>query len=290
MKNAQPSQTAIGSAIMRAAHLTLDGEPKILKDHFALLLANVSGDDPIAANLELLQRPEFRQLRAYMVLRHRYVEDELACALAHRIAQYVILGAGLDTFAYRRPRHLHDIRVFEVDHPTTQSWKRARLEALGIAIPDNVRFVPVNFEQEKWSEKIEACGFDHREPTFFSCLGVSQYITRAAFEATLREMTRSGSAFRQVILDFVVPAGGVAPADRLQIAMMCARSEHRGEPWVSYYDPTELHAMLVAVGFEHVEHFSPERACERYFLSRDDGLVLPGTYHLMNALFHKSDT
>ena len=148
----------------------------------------------------------------------------------------------------------------------------------------------MNFERERWREKIEASGFDPHEPTFFSCLGVSQYITRAAFETTLRDTAGSVSAFRQVIVDFVVPELGLEPSDRQQIAVMRARAESRGEPWVSYYEPAELHAILEAAGFERVEHFSPEDASTRYFRGRADGLTLPGTYHLMKALCHERST
>lgn len=287
MKEARPSQTAIGTAIMRAAHLTLDGEPKILEDHLALALSGAPADNRFGENLEFLQRPEVRQVRAYMVLRHRYVEDELARAVTDGVTQYVILGAGLDSFAYRRPSHLRHVRVFEIDHPASQGWKRSRLDSLGISVPDNVKFVAVDFEGERWTEKLEVSSFSDREPTFFSCLGVSQYISQKALETTLREITGSTLELRQVILDFVVPEVGLAPADRRQLAVMRARAEQRGEPWLSYYEPTHMGALLHALGFKDVEHFSPERACERYFRGRADGLLPPGTYHLVKASWYR---
>lgn len=282
MQEGQPSRTAIASAMMRATHLTLDGEPKILEDHLARGLSGVTDADPLA-NLDFLQRYEFRQLRALMVLRNRYVEDELRHSLRHGVSQYVILGAGLDSFAYRRSALLRHLHIFEIDHPSTQRWKQSRLKALGVTVPDNVHFVPVNFESERFSDKIKACDFDPTQPTFFSWLGVSQYLTREALEITLREVTLCVTAFRQLVMDFVVPESTLGPLDRQQIIEMRTRSGKLGEPWLSYYDPNELQQILKATGFVHIVHFSPALAAERYFSGRSDGLTHSGAYHLMNA-------
>ncbi|HKA52648.1 MAG TPA: class I SAM-dependent methyltransferase [Candidatus Binatia bacterium] len=282
MQEGKPSRTAIVSAVMRAAHLALDGEPKILADHLARALSGITDDHPLA-DLDLLQRHEFRQLRALMVLRNRYVEDELALALTRGVTQYVILGAGLDSFAYRRPAQLRHLHIFEVDHPVTQRWKQSRLNAVGITVPDNVHFVPVNFESESFSDKIKTGAFNPSQPTFFSWLGVSQYLTREALEATLREVMLCVTASRQLVMDFVVPEATLGPTDRQQILEMRTRSGKLGEPWLSYYQPHELRQILKGTGFAHVLHFSPELAAERYFSGRADGLTHSGAYHLMNA-------
>jgi methyltransferase (TIGR00027 family) len=282
MQEGQPSRTAIVSAMMRATHLALDGEPKILEDYFARGLSGVTDNDPLA-NVDFLQRPAFRQLRALMVLRNRYVEDELQDSLRHRVTQYVILGAGLDSFAYRRSARLRDLHIFEIDHPVTQRWKQSRLQALGIPVPDTVHFVPVNFESERFSDKLKACTFNPTQPTFFSWLGVSQYLTRAALEATLQEVTRCATAFRQLVMDFVVPESTLGSMDQQQIIEMRTRSGKLGEPWLSYYEPNELQQLLKVSGFVHIVHFSPALAVERYFSGRSDGLTHSGAYHLMNA-------
>lgn len=283
MEAGQVSQTAIGSAMNRAVHFALDGEPKILDDHLALNLAVLSGDDPRNLNSTRHQRHESRQLRAHMVLRNRYAEDEVARNLASHEGQYVILGAGLDSFAYRRPASLRHICVFEVDHPATQEWKQARLDDLGVLIPPTVSFVPVNFEVEGFSAKLAAYAFDPNRPTVFSWLGVSQYLTREALEATLHEVVGCARTFRQLIMDLILPESVLGLEDRHQIVTMRTRSERHGEPWLSYYTPQELRAILEAVGFEHILHISTEEASAQYFAGRSDGLTLPGSYNLMNA-------
>ena len=283
MQDGKPSRTAIVSAMMRATHLALDGEPKILQDYLARALSGVTDDHPLA-NLDFLQRYEFRQLRALMVLRNRYVEDELRHSLMQQgVTQYVILGAGLDSFAYRRPALLRHLHIFEIDHPVTQRWKQSRLNALGVTVPDNVHFVSVNFESERFSDKMKGCGFDPTQPTFFSWVGVSQYLTREALEATLREVAVCVTAFRQLVMDFVVPESTLGPMDRQQIIEMRTRSGKLGEPWLSYYEPHELQQILKATGFVHILHFSPALAAARYFSGRSDGLTHSGAYHLMNA-------
>jgi methyltransferase (TIGR00027 family) len=283
MQEGQASQTAIGSAMNRAVHFALDGEPKILNDDLALDLAGLSDNDPRNLNSARHQRHESRQLRAHMVLRNRYAEDEVASHLASSEGQYVILGAGLDSFAYRRPASLQHIRVFEVDHPATQQWKQARLDDLDTPIPPTVSFVPVNFEVECFSEKLAAYSFDPHRPTVFSWLGVSQYLTREALESTLHEVVGCVKAFRQLIMDFILPEAVLGPADRHQLVTIRTRAERHGEPWLSYYTPQELRTIMENVGFERVIHLGTEEASSRYFAGRADGLTLPGSYNLMNA-------
>jgi methyltransferase (TIGR00027 family) len=167
-------------------------------------------------------------MRAFMVARSRYAEDKLAAAAANGVRQYVVLGAGLDTFAYRNPfRH---VRVFEVDHPATQAWKRERLQTAGIAIPNELSFVAVDFERQKLDEELAAAGFAMSEPAFFSWLGVTPYLSREAFQGTLRFITAmpagSGVAF-----DFAVERSALGFMERIALAELSRRVASAGEPF-----------------------------------------------------------
>ena len=172
MEPEQASMTARHSAIFRSAHLTVDGEPKVLNDPLAYAFSGIPDDHERGINSDYHRQPFLRPLRAFMVLRPRYVEDALAVHFAHREAQYVILGAGLDSFAFRKPEPLQNVRVFEVDHPATQAWKRDRLRSLNVEMPSDVSFVPVDFEHERFSDKLSQYGFQPELPTLFSWLGV----------------------------------------------------------------------------------------------------------------------
>jgi methyltransferase (TIGR00027 family) len=211
MEEGRPSSTARGAAMLRAAHLLLDDEPKILKDDFALNFSGVENETALRAALERMQanfaqhaNPEFahsllRHLRASVAMRSRYTEDELGKAIARGVRQYVILGAGLDSFAYRRRDLVEVLRVFEVDHPATQQWKRTRLRELQIELPPNLTFIPINFEQQTLTEALRAGGYRPEEPAFFSWLGVIGYLTEEATFKTLREVVAAapGSEMRE---------------------------------------------------------------------------------------------
>jgi methyltransferase (TIGR00027 family) len=187
MEENRPSRTAEGTAIQRAIHQTLDEYPKILNDPVAERLVDPSSDfyksfmdgyDRTPAHLRLRRR-------GYVVLRSRYTEECLAESLTREIGQYVILGAGLDTFSYRQPEWAKSLKVFEVDHPASQRWKQAKLAAANIHIPDNVTFVPFDFEKLTFKESLAAAGFDFGIRTFFSWLGVAVYLTEEALMGTL---------------------------------------------------------------------------------------------------------
>ena len=171
MEEAQPSSTALGAAMFRAAHQLLDDPPKIFDDTFALRLCGCENEtalrvqlDQVAAEIARKTSPDFaqialRHLRASVIVRSRYVEDELDRAIKLGVSQYVILGAGLDSFAYRRSDVAKVLRVFEVDHPATQAWKRERLHDLGVASPDNLGFVPIDFEKQSLIERLQKSGY-----------------------------------------------------------------------------------------------------------------------------------
>jgi methyltransferase (TIGR00027 family) len=213
-----------------------------------------------------------RALRAFMAVRSRFAEDRLAEAVERGVRQYVVLGAGLDTFAYRNP---FAIRVFEVDHPATQHWKRQLLEEAEIAAPDTATFVAVDFERDQVAMRLADAGFDLREPAFFSWLGVTPYLTREAFDETLgflRSIAReSGIAF-----DWCVEPSMLSDTERMAVEALAARVAAAGEPFRLFFRPEDLDASLRAAGFDSIETLGRDEINARYFGDRSDGLHVPG--------------
>ena len=200
MKEGTPSATAINSAMIRASHLLLDAEPKIFRDDFALALSGVGDETALTAALEKRDNPIAEKLggdfaafysgtlRSSMTTRSRFTEEELEKAIRKEVSQYVLLGAGLDSFALRR-RDLADVlNVFEIDHPSSQQWKRARIAELGLPLPGNLTLVPVDFERETVTDGLRSSPYRQNTPAFFSWLGVTQYLTKDAVLNTLRQI------------------------------------------------------------------------------------------------------
>ena len=263
----QPDQTAVLVALWRALHLELDPPPHVLTDRLGLDLAAPAADwreQPAMA--EEFSRP----LRSVMVGRARLVEDTVAARLGAGVTQYVILGAGLDTFGLRRPDC--GLAVFEVDEPGTQAWKRHRIGELGWALPPNLAFVPLDFETRRsWVEAIGAAGFDPTRPAVVSCMGVAQYITSAAIATTMREVCglAPGSLF---ICSFNPPDEMVPRAERPLLAAILKMVSDRGCPWISRYTPQEFTMMADAAGFAAANVVDSEELTRRYFADRPDGL------------------
>jgi methyltransferase (TIGR00027 family) len=294
MDEGRPSATSTIAAMMRAAHLLWDDDPKILHDPLALGLSGVAGEAALRATLEAFQAeqarrstPEFaqallRDMRALLVMRQRYTEDELGKALEQGVAQYVILGAGLDSFAYRRPDLGGVLRVFEVDHPATQQWKRARLRALHIDLPSHLTLIPLDFEQRTLADGLSAGGHRPERPTFVSWLGVTMYLTEEAVFDTLRYVA-SWAPGSEIVFHYSLPASWLDDEGRRLSAARQAAAAARGEPWLSLFDPTMLATHVQALGFSQVWDLGPEEANDRYFAGRADGLRAPLTEHLMKA-------
>jgi methyltransferase (TIGR00027 family) len=294
MEEGRPSATAVAAAMMRAAHLLWDDEPKILRDDLALGLSGIGDEATLRAAVdamlgELRQdfSPEFaqavfRHFRAMAVLRGRYVEDELTRALARGIRQYVILGAGFDSFAYRRKDLTDVVQVFEVDHPVSQREKRARLRALRVELPANLRFVALDFEKQTLADSLRAGGYRAEEPAFFSWLGVTQYLTEAAVYRTLQEVA-SLAAETEVVFMYVVPAAMLDEENQRLLAVSTASSAGRGEPWLSFFAPAYLATRVKELGFAEVRDLGPPEANARYFAGRGDGLRVADIAHLMKA-------
>ena len=212
-----------------------------------------------------------RDFRAFMAARSRFVEDKLAEALAQGVTQYVVLGAGLDTFAYRNP--FPSLRVFEVDFPATQEWKRDLLARAGIAVPDLVTFVPLDFEHKALSAGLTDAGFNDRRPAYFGWLGVVPYLTLEAFIATVDDVARlpQGTA---ISFDYAFPPDTLTPKRRAIFDRLAERVSAAGEPFRLFFLPDQLERELRALGFRRVEQTSIERLNELYFQNRADGLKL----------------
>jgi methyltransferase (TIGR00027 family) len=279
LKQGRFSRTAYKVALRRAAHQLFD-QPKVLDDPLAVPIVGTEAAQKLLASPKERNHPIARAFRAFMVARSRYAEDQLAEAVAQRVAQYVVLGAGLDTFAYRNPHT--QLRVFEVDHAATQAWKLERLQTAGIAIPASLKFVPVDFEQQTLPDSLEK-GFDFASPAFFSWLGVTPYLTRDSCMVTLRFIaqlpTGSGVAF-----DFAVDPKLLNLRQRLALHVISRRVAAAGEPFQLYFRPPELAQELGKIGFQRTEILDTEEINARYFKDRADGLrVRGGLGQLMGA-------
>lgn len=287
MEEGQPSNTALILARHRALHLLLDGEPKIYGDRLAQDFLGAEEITRLEAEAEAFQTPVVRSLRAVSVLRHRYVEDKLAEAVQRGVSQYVILGAGLDPFAYQAPEALpevlRDVRVFEVDHPQTQRWKRKRLGEIGRHPPANLAYIPIDFNIQTLSEGLAASDFNARNAAFFSWLGVTQYLTEAAVFETLAYVASQTAPGSEIVFQVILPASGLNAEDKALVSSTSQRAAGFGEPWLSYFEPVELAVRLKGMGFGDVVIFGRKEGSARYFQGRTDGLTLPGYFSLIQA-------
>src|ERR1700761_2974822 len=265
----EPDSTAVRVALWRAIHVQADPEPHVLDDEIGLRLADPEdgwrdrGDMPPDGT---------RTFRASIVARSRFVEDLVEDQAANGVSQYVLLGAGLDTFVQRRPDLATRLTVFEVDRPGPQAWKRRRLLELGYGVPAGLRLVPDDFETDgSWWAKLGAAGFDAIRPAVVASLGVSMYLTREANQATLRQLAgiAPGST---VVMTFQPPLELLDPGERQGrlFAMNGARAS--GTPFLSFFSPAEVLELARVAGFAAVRHVPAAELNERYFSGRPDGL------------------
>jgi methyltransferase (TIGR00027 family) len=266
-----PDNTAVRVALWRALHVLADPPPHVFEDTVGLALA--------APDEGWQQRPDMsaftRPFRASIVARARFVEDLVEAQLTLGVAQYVILGAGLDTLAQRRPALGARLRVFEVDEPRTQAWKQQRLAELGLGIPPFLRFVPVDFERgERWLTRLTSSGLDAARPAVVASTGVSMYLTKEATAATLRDVA-SLAPGSTLVMSFMLPIECAEPELRPGIEAAARGARAKGTPWVSFFTPDEMLALAREAGFGTVEHVSADALTERYFAGRADGLRLP---------------
>ncbi|PNE40213.1 class I SAM-dependent methyltransferase [Streptomyces noursei] len=264
-----PDNTALRTALWRAMHVQVDPPPHVLDDEIGLQLA--APDD------DWRSRPDMdpdatRGFRAAIVARARFIEDLVAEQVDRDVSQYVILGAGLDTFAQRRPEAASRLRVFEVDQPATQAWKRRRLAELGYDIPDWLHLVPVDFEaSEDWLEQLTVAGFDSSRPAVIVSTGVTMYLTKDATAATLRQIAglAPGST---LAMTFLLPPELIDDADRRGLRTSKKGAQASGTPFISFYTPPEMVALAREAGFGDARHVSGGSLADRYFAGRTDGL------------------
>jgi methyltransferase (TIGR00027 family) len=273
------SKTAHRVAVRRAAHQLLD-QPRVLDDPLALRIIGAEAENELRSNPKE-DHAFSRAFRAFMAARSRFAEDELALAVAQGVRQYVVLGAGLDTFAYRNPHS--GLRVFEVDHPATQAWKRERLEAAGIAIPTSLTFAPIDFERRTLADGLGQSGFNGSAAAFFSWLGVTPYLTREACLVTLSFIAKMpvGSG---VVFDFAVDPALLNLGQRMALKALSKRVAAVGEPFQLFFDPEKLQGEMKGMGFRRTEFLQGKELNARYFKDRKDGLLVRGSIgHLMAA-------
>lgn len=264
-----PDSTAVRVALWRALHAELDAKPHVIEDKVGLRLV-----DPPEGWRE---RPDMHPqgtapFRASIVARARYLEDLVEEQMGKGLSQYVILGAGLDTFAQRKPEIASRLSIYEIDQPDTVAWKKKRLEEEGFAIPDYLHLVPVDFETgESWKQKIEKSGFQANQPAVVTSLGVSMYLTREANLSTLKQMTTlaPGSKF---VMTYLLPLEHVAPEDRVGFERSIKGAQASGTPFISFFLPEQMQALAKEAGFKNAEVLSTADLAPKYFANRADGL------------------
>lgn len=282
MEQNRPSITAYKVALMRAAHQIIDN-PKVFEDPIALKIVGVQGNSEILSEKRKFKTRLHSYIRAGVVARSRFVEDELSAAIKQGIRQYVILGAGLDTFAYRNPHYSNGLKVYEVDYPATQEWKRLQLNAAKILIPENLNFAPVDFKKQLLAEQLQEAGFRIDEPSFFSWLGVTMYLTRETVMKTLKHISSFTPPGSAIVFDYMVSPSTQNFLRRLVFQLLARRLSRVGEPWVCFFDPNSLITDLKYIGFTQAIDIGPEEINARFFNDRADKLKVGNFGHWMKA-------
>ncbi|MCB1192022.1 MAG: class I SAM-dependent methyltransferase [Leptospiraceae bacterium] len=272
MNNIVPEHTAVRVALWRALHVQVDLIPHVLTDELGLKLA---GEENWRDRPDM--NPEWtRRIRASIVARARFIEDLVEEQSKLGTTQYVILGAGLDTFAQRRPDIASRLTIFEVDQPGPQTWKKQRLIEIGLDVPSYLKFVPVDFESgQSWWEQLIASRFDQTKPTVVASTGVSMYLTKEANLATLQQMTKltPGSCFATT---YMLPIDLLEAEDRPTLEFTIKKTREAGTPFISFFAPSEILELAKEAGFKKSQYVSIENIRQRYFSERKDGLT-PGS-------------
>jgi methyltransferase (TIGR00027 family) len=275
MEHARPSRSALRVAMRRAAHQLYDAPPLVFEDPIAVAILG-----PHATEIERTPgrnpankpRPFSIGLRAYLVARSRYAEDLLAQAVQRGAKQYVLLGAGLDTFALRNP--YPSLNVYEVDHPATQQWKRELLLTTALQTPASLSYVPVDFERQSLAGQLHAAGFNSTAPTFFAWLGVVPYLTLETFRSTVAFIAAQtpGSGF---VFDYTQPRSVLSPREQLAFDSLASRVQLSGEDFRLFFTPHKVAAELAS--FFDVDDIGSPELNERYFANRTDTLRTMGS-------------
>jgi methyltransferase (TIGR00027 family) len=264
-KTSEPDNTAVRTALWRALHLQLDAKPHILEDEIGLKL--------VAPTDDWQQRPDMKftkRLRASIIGRSRFIEDLVLEQNQRGISQYVILGSGLDTFAQRRTESFSQLQIFEIDQPDTLAWKQKRLIKIGLAIPEYLHFVPVNFEICSWWKELLKSGFNISKPAIISCTGVSLYLTKDAINTTLHEILQfvPGS---KLAMTFYLPIELLDEEDKSVQKIAEEGARKAGTPFVSFFTPDEILELANEAGFNEAKIISTKDM--DYFTNRTDSLL-----------------
>lgn len=280
MTDPHPSNTAFRAATLRAVHQLIDEEPKILNDPIVLRLLDASTLDQIHLNPNKFRTPSMNVMRSHIVMRSRYTEDRLAEAVDNGVQQYLMLGAGLDTFPYRQPHWARVLRIFEVDHSASQRSKRERLTLAGIEVPSNVELIACDFETRSLRDCLRKSSFDFAKPAFLSWLGVTMYLSTDAIDAVFR-FVNSLPRSSEIVFTFASPAP--TPKEDCREPSIVAFAAAHGEPWRTRFEPNDLAHKLHGLGFSTVSFLSASEADTRYFRGRHDGLHAPRKVGIVTA-------
>ena len=276
MLTGKSSQTALAAAFHRAAHQLLE-QGRIFSDPLAV---RILGTDAQSVRRRTEEDPSGRRIRLFIAVRTRFAEDALAAAFGNGVRQAVVLGAGLDTYAYRNPFG-ERLRVFEVDHPATQAWKQELLREASIPAPSSLTFVPIDFEHETLAERLATAGFDRTQPTFFTWLGVVPYLRAEAVWSTLTFIASLPNG-AEVVFDYSDFPESLTPEGRAYHKRRASRVADVGEAWVTYFEPATLHRQLAALGFAEIEDLGPAAIVAHYFPERSGSVPDKGG-HVIGA-------
>ncbi len=276
----EPSITAERAAYERAKHSFSDA-PVIFEDSFAIefispLRRRFLKNPVIGLLMRSRLYRRFRPVRASVAARSHYTEDKLEKAIAQGMTQYVIMGAGFDSFALRRRDLCEDIRVFELDHPATQKAKKERLSELHVELPKNLEFIPVDFEKQSITEVLKRSSYVCEMPAFFSCLGTLHFLTRDAVFKTLRSLTSLAAPGSEIVFDYRIPDALIGPKDLKRVNKNRRFAARHGEPVITLFDPSMLVTEMEDLGLELIENLSPKEQKVRYFANRKDNLIPSG--------------
>jgi methyltransferase (TIGR00027 family) len=273
MFSGQPSRTMLRPAVTRAAHQLID-RPLILNDPVVVGLVPEATEQAILTAVETHRRPAALQHRAMFTLRSRFAEDRLASAAARGVRQYVMLGAGLETFPWRQPEFARDMRIFFSDHPATLSWTKDRFRERGLVAPSNLTFVPADLKERRLEQRLADCGFERGAPSFVSILGVIPYLEAASIDSMFGFFA-SLPKESEAVFSFAVPDDDLDGDDLDERRADVSLSEGMGELWLTRVRPAEMIAWVRRFEFSDVFHLTPDLAQRRYFSQREDGLRAP---------------
>jgi len=292
MKEGKSSSTAWGVTLARVAHVRFDESPPIFDDSLAFELVEPDVQpilehygpkkgprrDPAEQALE-----ELRRARAYLPLRQRYQEECLTAAYDRGVRQFVLLGAGLDAYAFRQPSDRADLSIFEVDFPATQAEKRARIEQLGWREPANLFFAPCDFEHDTLSESLTRAGFDPRLPTYFAWMGVTIYLKRESIRATLVDALALSAPGSSIAFEYALPIEDLSGTDLLSREYSLAQKNREREPFLSHFRLEEIRELVTDVGWRRFEALDHEETAARVLAGRGDGLSIHMGFRLAEA-------